>query len=262
MTNGKTILVIDDDKFIQKSLEKVLHSVGYTVVTAGTAAKGLQALRDSKPDLLILDIQLPDMSGVGVLNEFCGPGGQPSIPILVLTGRPHMDQFFKGISRVGVIHKPYTTADLLETISRALAGDPTTILPKPVNAPTSFKTMILEDDEGIMTSLLFSLKQAGLPFETFQRGLGVLDQIGRVNPDVLLMNRILPGMNGDSVAAALTRMPESQRIAIVMYDLSGMTRSAAGLKERCPNIVAYLTSIDAGTVVEAVRKAGALPRSA
>lgn len=263
MTGSNKILVIDDDKYIQRSLEKVLQRAGYEVITAGTAAKGLQSLRESKPNLLILDIQLPDMSGVGVLNEFCGPGGQPSIPILVLTGRPNMEQFFKGFSRVGVIQKPYTTADLLETIHRALAGDATSVAsPKPVTVPESnFKTMIVEGDDGVVASLQLTLKQAGFPVIPFQRGLGVLEQIVTAQPDVLLVNRILPGINGDTVAAALARSPEAQRMVVVMYDLSAMARSAASLKERCPNIVAYLTGIDSGTIVDAVRKAGATVRS-
>ena len=60
------------------------------------------------------------------------------------------------------------------------------------------------------------------------------------------------GMTGDD------RTRFCGRCRMNVYNLSGMTRSAAGIKERCPNVVAYLTSIDAGTVVEAVRKAGAI----
>lgn len=255
MADARKILVVDDDKFIQKSLERVLQGAGYRVLTAGTAARGLQAVRDEKPDLMILDIQLPDMSGVGVLNELCGQTGRPSLPILVLTGRPHMDQFFKGMSRVGVIQKPYTTADLLDTIQKALAAGGKPAVPSVAPVTKKIRAMILEDDEGLMSSLLLSLRQAGVTVEAFQRGVGILEQATQVRPDVLIVNRILSGMNGEAVAAALGRTPETKHTHVVMFDLSGMGRSLTGIKERCPNVVAVLTAIDTGTVVDAVRKA-------
>ena len=66
MTGSARILLVDDDVAIQRSMEPLLRSRGYEVVVAGTGAAALKTFADRQPDLVVLDLGLPDIEGVAV----------------------------------------------------------------------------------------------------------------------------------------------------------------------------------------------------
>ncbi len=84
MSQTATILVIDDEPQIRKFLRISLASQGYKVIEAGTGNEGLAQAALSKPDLLVLDLGLPDMDGQQVLREF---REWSTVPVLVLSVR-------------------------------------------------------------------------------------------------------------------------------------------------------------------------------
>ena len=81
------ILVIEDERDIQKVLDYNLHAAGYEVLTAGKGQDGLQVARAHRPDLIILDLMLPDLSGTEVCKILKAEAGTKAIPVLMLTAR-------------------------------------------------------------------------------------------------------------------------------------------------------------------------------
>jgi DNA-binding response OmpR family regulator len=70
MSNGnRTIVVIDDERTIQATLSAVLQRHGYTVEIGPNAAQGKRKVAEAKPDLVLLDLGLPDADGIDVLRE-------------------------------------------------------------------------------------------------------------------------------------------------------------------------------------------------
>jgi len=86
MSQTATILVIDDEPQIRKFLRISLASQGYKVLEAGTGTEGLAQAALNKPDLLVLDLGLPDMDGQQVLREFLGTMGIQVLPLGVSAG--------------------------------------------------------------------------------------------------------------------------------------------------------------------------------
>lgn len=84
MSQAATILVIDDEPQIRKFLRISLVSQGYKVLEAATGGDGLTQAALNKPDLLVLDLGLPDMDGQQVLSEF---REWSAVPVLVLSDR-------------------------------------------------------------------------------------------------------------------------------------------------------------------------------
>jgi two-component system KDP operon response regulator KdpE len=84
MSQTATILVIDDEPQIRKFLRISLASQGYKVLEAGTGSEGLAQAALNKPDLLVLDLGLPDMDGQQVLRDF---REWSTVPVLVLSVR-------------------------------------------------------------------------------------------------------------------------------------------------------------------------------
>lgn len=79
------ILVIDDELSLRRMLQVLLEGAGHTLITASDASHGLHALAMEKPDLLILDLGLPDMDGLEVLRRL---REWSSVPVLILSARP------------------------------------------------------------------------------------------------------------------------------------------------------------------------------
>ena len=125
MANGenKLILLIDDDTSLLLTLSDFLIHEGYEVVTANSGEMGLKQLEQCAPDLVILDMSMPGMGGVGFLREITDESGKPSHSVLVLTARANMADFFANVDVDGFIAKPFELRELREEVHRILDGE-------------------------------------------------------------------------------------------------------------------------------------------
>jgi len=87
-TTGKPILVIDDDDSIRSLLSVHLRQEGYRAETAESGREGLAKARALKPDLILLDVALPDISGLETLQELKKDPALAAIPVVILSGYP------------------------------------------------------------------------------------------------------------------------------------------------------------------------------
>ena len=78
-----TLLVIDDEESVRYSFRRVLEGDGVSVLTAATAAEGLATLAERRPDVVVLDLQLPDKSGLDVFREI--HAADPRRPVIFVT---------------------------------------------------------------------------------------------------------------------------------------------------------------------------------
>lgn len=83
--NGKRILVAEDDRFLRRGCENSLLKKGYAVVLAANGEEAVQAIRDHPPDLVLLDLLMPKMSGMEVLRFMKSEEATRDVPVLILT---------------------------------------------------------------------------------------------------------------------------------------------------------------------------------
>ncbi len=115
-----TILVVDDDKLIRWSVSVVLGHAGYRVHEAATGKEGLAAVLDRPPDLVLLDIALPDLDGFTVLEAIRKL--HPDLPVLMLTADATTETA-RQAARLGArghLDKPCESGVLLAAVSEAL----------------------------------------------------------------------------------------------------------------------------------------------
>jgi CheY-like chemotaxis protein len=112
------ILIIEDDPTNLKLVKIILSSEGHTIFEAGRGDTALEMIKDEKPDLILLDLILPDMSGTALAAQLKDDEATSGIPIVAITGYPYMfgnkEVVSSGIA--AYIVKPINTRDLLETI--------------------------------------------------------------------------------------------------------------------------------------------------
>jgi len=121
MSNRFKVLIIEDEMNICNFVKTVLESNGYQVVIAGNAADGKTMFLSHRPDLLILDLGLPDLDGTEVIKNVREHAGTP---IIVLSARTHESDKVKALD-LGAddyITKPFGTNELLARVRAALRG--------------------------------------------------------------------------------------------------------------------------------------------
>ncbi len=117
------VLIVDDEPNVVRVLSYVLRAQGYEVISADNGAKALRKTATERPDLIILDIMLPDMSGFEVCQELrtC----HVEVPVLMLTGRKSVDDRIRGLDSGAddYVPKPFDFDEFLARV-RALSRRP------------------------------------------------------------------------------------------------------------------------------------------
>lgn len=119
-TSGARLLVVDDEPNIRELLSASLRFAGFTVESAATGAEAVAAARARRPDLVVLDLMLPDMDGFSVVRKLHADGSRP--PILFLTARDGVDDKITGL-RIGgddYVTKPFSLEELIARIQAVL----------------------------------------------------------------------------------------------------------------------------------------------
>jgi len=114
------ILVIDDDPMAVRLIELSLSAAGFEVVTAASAMEGLRAVRTERPDLVLLDIMMPDMDGVEMCRHLRGHSDTAHIPIILLSAKTQLDDKIRGL-RAGADDYITKPAEPREVIARVEA---------------------------------------------------------------------------------------------------------------------------------------------
>ena len=119
----KTILVVDDEPVIVEIGRRKLTEIGYKVLTARDGVEALRELKTGKPDLVLLDIQMPNMNGYTFMMEKNKLPEFAKTPIIVLTAYSEMEPLFKRHGAIAYLLKPLKLQDILDRV-KATIGDP------------------------------------------------------------------------------------------------------------------------------------------
>jgi CheY-like chemotaxis protein len=120
----KRILVVEDEDAVRELEKFILEGAGYEVMEARDGLEGLTKAEFRKPDLILLDLMMPDVSGGRMFDEMQQHPATSGIPIVVVTGKPDAHQMFDDeIGPENVIMKPFEAGSLLDRI-REHIGDP------------------------------------------------------------------------------------------------------------------------------------------
>lgn len=118
--SGETILIIDDEESVRKSLADVMRDEGYDVVTAASGREGIELLGETQPSLALLDIAMPDMDGIEVLRRFREM--RPDMPVIMVTGHGTIETAVK-TTKMGAYDfmvKPPELAHLILVVKHGL----------------------------------------------------------------------------------------------------------------------------------------------
>jgi CheY-like chemotaxis protein len=248
------LLLIDDNKRMIVTLSDFLSYEGFDVKTAKSGEEALKKLESIKPDIIILDINMPGIGGVGFLNVLQKNHINPDCPILVFTARSAMEEFFATLDVAGFIAKPCSETDLLDKINEVLAVHSKNDA-SAANDNLSPKVLLGEDDSDVADQLVSKMRQYGIEFKIVASGGEIIETAATMQPDVIVLKDILPGMNGRVIVPLIRAMPSTKNVPIVLYDDTRSIEDESRYGRRIPEGVSqYLNTSEASDIIDAVRK--------
>jgi DNA-binding response OmpR family regulator len=125
MSSGPRVLVVEDDPSVRGLLETLLSAEGYDVTTAADGLAGLVKASRQPPALILLDLMMPDLGGIRVLEELGEDPMLAAVPVVVVTGMVDaVPEIAAKLGEESVFTKPFSVAQLLARVA-VLTGGPT-----------------------------------------------------------------------------------------------------------------------------------------
>lgn len=123
MDSAFRVVLVDDDPDLRKLVKLTLEfTAGWEVTTAADGAEGIEAVRELKPDVAIVDIMMPGMDGYDVCRQLKSDPATAGIPVVFLTARRELDEArVKELGATGVVIKPFDPDQLADEL-RGLCG--------------------------------------------------------------------------------------------------------------------------------------------
>lgn len=180
---GDMVLVIDDDATVRELMERHISQAGFKVVTAKDGAEGLKLARELKPAVITLDVLMPGADGWQVLRELKADSMLAEIPVVMCT---ILDEKNKGyaLGAAGYMNKPVSRDNLRDVLGRYLSST------------SGARVLVIEDDETTRTMLRRLLVGEGCLVKEAENGRLALDRLADDRPDLILLDLMMPEMDG------------------------------------------------------------------
>ncbi len=202
-TGHKKILVVDDEPDVAQLVRVYLKKSGYEVIVSTSGREALDKARQERPDLITLDVLLPDMDGFTVLERLKAEPDTASIPVLVLTIVQDRDKAIR-LGAVEYLTKPIDEARLLDCVRQ--------ILPKTAKK----KILIADDDPDFLHFLDATLRQKGYETILCSDGATAVVQLSKERPALLLLDIKMPEVDGYGVLQILKRSKETCDVPVIV----------------------------------------------
>lgn len=139
-TNGAKVLIAEDDRSVRQSLQRALRYEGYDISLAVDGAEALEAVKDDRPDVVILDIMMPHVDGLSVCRRIRAKGDD--LPILMLTAKHEISDRVAGLDAGAddYLVKPFALEELLARLRALLRRT----APEDVEGPLTFADLTLD----------------------------------------------------------------------------------------------------------------------
>lgn len=202
------VLIVEDDEGLSRQLALGLAKEGYDCEETHSVSQALQYAACSEVDVFIVDLNLPDGSGVDVIESLRRDPKYALTPVIVITGdrrERHLPFVFD------LLYKPFSQDRLLSVLERA------------VQSPCIPKVLIVDDDPGSRSVVCSQLKQLNVQFDVASNGVEALERIEHCRPDLLILDISMPLMNGFELLEEL-RKCDREQLALVVYSGQDLTK--------------------------------------
>ncbi len=204
-----TVLAIDDDPAARDLLARLLRKEGFWVVQASSGEAGLRLARELKPDVITLDVLMPGMDGWAVLTTLKGDRALADIPVVMLSIVDERNLGFT-LGAAGYLTKPIDRARLVTVVKRYAHR----------KSPAA---LVVEDKPATRRQLRRMLETEGWIVVEAENGKVGLDQVAQRVPDLVLLDLMMPEVDGFEFLDAFRQREDCQRVPVVVITAKELT---------------------------------------
>jgi CheY-like chemotaxis protein len=206
------VLVIDDDATARALMTRILGKEGFRVLEAADGETGLQLARDERPDVITLDVVMPGMDGWTVLSALKEDPALSDIPVVMLT---IMDDKNLGyaLGASEYLTKPIDRERLATVLARYRRGS------------AEAAVLVVDDDAATRTVLRRALEQQGWQVTEAENGSVALDRVAEQRPELVLLDLMMPEMDGFEFLAAFREREGCRGVPVVVITGKDLTEA-------------------------------------
>ncbi len=227
---AKLVEVVEDDPHVSAMIKLLLEDEGYAVIPVRSGKDALTIAREHKPDLITLDIYLPDMNGFDLMQKLHSDPLTKQIPVIVLSVLADKE---KG-DQLGVfdyLEKPIDVEKLNQTLRKA--SDHIDSQSEPL------RIMVIDDDASTLEFFQDCLTNEGYEVSTVQGGTTALERARAVHPALILLDLVMPDQEGLDVLRQLKSETQTRDIpVIILTGKAGMEDQNQSIRMGAEGVIA------------------------
>ena len=209
ISEQKTVLVVDDEPDVLTMISEYLSLEGYNVLTATSGEKALRLAQEHRPFAITLDVIMPEMDGWEVLQHLKENPGTKNIPVIIVSVSDDQETGF-ALGAVGYVTKPVNRDLLVGEINR-------------IDGPTPHTIMIVDDNEIERKEMAGIIEEEGMKALVAEDGKGCIDMIQESLPDVLVLDLIMPEVDGFEVLDRVRSDPKTSNLPVIVVTAKDLT---------------------------------------
>jgi PAS domain S-box-containing protein len=242
---GQQVLVVDDEENIADLIEYYLQDAGYQVTVVNRGRDVLPTAQAQQPDMILLDILLPDMNGFQVLRELKDNPVTAAIPVLILSVLHDKETGFR-LGAADYLNKPINAAELLSGINQILTQ---------AEDQESTHVLVVDDEADIRDWIEEVISGSGFEVRQARNGVEALQAVSESQPDLILLDLKMPGLDGRTVIKNLKSDKRTCDIPIVVLTASPINKEQEAAQLLGLGAKQFLTKpIAAQALMEEIKK--------
>jgi signal transduction histidine kinase/CheY-like chemotaxis protein len=205
-----TILIIDDDENVRDLLSRHIKQLGYQVVTAQSGLEGLQLAHQIKPQLITLDVMMPQMDGWAVLAELKDDSRVKHIPVIMLSMIENHELGYS-LGAAEYLLKPVDQHQIAQVLNKYSLSS------------RHRKVLVIEDDMMIRDMMKHMLHKYDWEVISANNGKVGLEKVQTQQPDIILLDLMMPEMDGYEFISRLREQKQQRKIPIIVLTAKDIT---------------------------------------
>ncbi|TET68184.1 MAG: response regulator [Dehalococcoidia bacterium] len=202
ISGEKTILVVDDEAHVRRFLSHEFANRGYRVIEASSGKEAIDLTREHHPDLITLDVLMPDIDGLDVTAVLKSDTNTRDIPILILSVVEEKERGYS-LGANEYVTKPFSKKRLMDKITHLLGQAQKTVV-------------VVDDDRTLVKAIKFKLEKRGFAVYAAYDGEKALKVIAKNRPDLIVLDVMMPKMDGYEVIKILKDNPDTVNTPIIV----------------------------------------------
>jgi len=217
----KKIIYVDDVNYSLMTVKTRLKD-HYEVYPADSVLKMYEFLENIKPDLILMDVNMPDIDGYEAIKSLKSDNRYADIPVIFLTGNSDRESVVKGLSlgAVDYVIKPFSASKLIESIEVHLEPPKKKNKDNDEGNDSKPSVLVVDDVSSMLRAMQYALHDRYKVF-ILSKSEDVIDFLRTKRPDLILLDYLMPVMNGFDLIPIIRKLPDHKDTPIIIITTEG-----------------------------------------